>query len=386
MDYSEFDLIVVGAGFYGATVAERKAAEGKKVLVIDRREHVAGNAYSYRDEATGIEIHKYGSHIFHTEDDGVWDYITKFTEFNDYVHTVPTRHDGKLYPMPINLDTINLLYGTNMDADEAEKFVAAEAEKAGISDPKNFEEKGISLVGEKLYTTFIKNYSEKQWSTSATNLSADILSRIPVRYSHDDRYFMTAKHQGIPVNGYGKIVENMLSNENITVELGVDYIAIMDEIPTDIPVVYCGQVDELLDYELGVLPYRSLRFEAEWVDENSEDGADSKLGHAVINEADSDVAYTRTHFYKYYQIHEPEVIAQPKSYTVREYPADFKRGGEAYYPINNEANEELYEKYVELLHERYPNIMLGGRLGAYRYWDMDKAIRFALDFADSLEV
>ena len=386
MDYSEFDLIVVGAGFYGATVAERKAAEGKKVLVIDRREHVAGNAYSYRDEATGIEIHKYGSHIFHTEDDGVWDYITKFTEFNDYVHTVPTRHDGKLYPMPINLDTINLLYGTNMDADEAEKFVAAEAEKAGISDPKNFEEKGISLVGEKLYTTFIKNYSEKQWSTSATNLSADILSRIPVRYSHDDRYFMTAKHQGIPVNGYGKIVENMLSNENITVELGVDYIAIMDEIPTDIPVVYCGQVDELLGYELGVLPYRSLRFEAEWVDENNEDGADSKLGHAVINEADSDVAYTRTHFYKYYQIHEPEVIAQPKSYTVREYPADFKRGGEAYYPINNEENEELYEKYVKLLNERYPNIMLGGRLGAYRYWDMDKAIRFALDFADSLEV
>ena len=386
MDYSEFDLIVVGAGFYGATVAERKAAEGKKILVIDRREHVAGNAYSYRDEATGIEIHKYGSHIFHTEDDGVWDYITKFTEFNDYVHTVPTRHDGKLYPMPINLDTINLLYGTDMDADEAEKFVATEAEKAGITDPKNFEEKGISLVGEKLYTTFIKNYSEKQWSTSATNLSADILSRIPVRYSHDDRYFMTAKHQGIPVNGYGKIVEKMLDNENITVELGVDYIAIMDEIPADIPVVYCGQVDELLGYELGVLPYRSLRFEAEWVDENNEDGADSKLGHAVINEADSDVAYTRTHFYKYYQIHEPKVINQPKSYTVREYPADFKRGGEAYYPINNEANEELYSKYVDLLHERYPNIMLGGRLGAYRYWDMDKAIRFALDFADSLEV
>ncbi len=386
MDYSDYDLIVVGAGFYGATIAERKAAEGKKVLVIDRREHVAGNAYSYRDEATGIEIHKYGSHIFHTEDDGVWDYITKFTEFNDYVHTVPTRHDGKLYPMPINLDTINLLYGTDMDAAEAEKFVADEAKKSGITEPKNFEEKGISLVGEKLYTTFIKNYSEKQWSTSATNLSADILSRIPVRYSHDNRYFMTAKYQGIPVNGYGKIVEKMLEGENITVKLGVDYIAIMDEIPTDIPVVYCGQVDELLGYELGVLPYRSLRFEAEWVNEDSEDGADSKLGHAVINEADSDVAYTRTHFYKYYQIHEPEVIAQPKSYTVREYPADFKRGGEAYYPINNEANEELYEKYVELLHERYPNIMLGGRLGAYRYWDMDKAIRFALDFADSLEV
>lgn len=386
MDYSFFDLIVVGAGFYGATVAERLASRGKKVLVIDRRDHLAGNAYSYRDEKTGIEIHKYGSHIFHTEDDGVWDYITKFTDFNDYVHTVPTRHDGKLYPMPINLDTINLLYGTNMDAEEAEKFVAAEAEKAGIKDPKNFEEKGISLVGEKLYTTFIKNYSEKQWSTSATNLSAAILSRIPVRYSHDDRYFMTAKHQGIPVDGYGKIVERMLDNENITVKLSTSFVSIMDEIPENMPVVYCGQVDELLDYELGVLPYRSLRFEAEWVDETTPEGADSKLGHAVINEADADVAYTRTHFYKYYQIHEPEVINQPKSYTVREYPADFVRGGEAYYPINNAENEELYNSYVKLLNERYPNIMLGGRLGAYQYWDMDKAIRNALDFVESLEV
>jgi UDP-galactopyranose mutase len=206
-----------------------------------------------------------------------------------------------------------------------------------------------------------------------------------VRYSHDDRYFMTAKHQGIPVNGYGKIVENMLSNENIEVKLGVDFISIMDSIPEDKPILYCGQVDELLDYELGVLPYRSLRFEAEWVNEDEEDGADSKLGHAVINEADADVAYTRTHFYKYYQIHEPEVLASKKSYTVREYPADFVRGGEAYYPINNAENEELYERYVELLHERYPNITLGGRLGAYRYWDMDKAIRFALDYAETLE-
>ncbi|MDO4967846.1 MAG: UDP-galactopyranose mutase [Candidatus Saccharibacteria bacterium] len=385
-DYSKYDLIVVGAGFYGATVANKIAERGKKVLVLDRRNHVAGNAYSYRDEKTGIEIHRYGSHIFHTEDEEVWEYITKFTEFNNYIHTVPTRHNGKLYPMPINLDTINLLYGTDMGPEEAEKFVAEEAKKAGITNPKNFEEKGISLVGEKLYTTFIKNYSEKQWSTSAENLSADILSRIPVRYSTDDRYFMTAKHQGIPVNGYGKIVEKMLDNLNIEVRLSTDFIAIMDEIPAEIPVVYCGQVDELLDYELGVLPYRSLRFEAEWVDENTEDGADSRLGHAVINEADSDVAYTRTHFYKYYQIHEPEVIAQPKSYAVREYPADFVRGGEAYYPINNAENENLYSQYVELLADRYPNITLGGRLGAYQYWDMDKAIRNALDFVETLGV
>ena len=386
MDYSKFDLVVVGAGLYGATVAERMAEKGKKVLVIDRREHVAGNAYSYRDEKTGIEIHKYGSHIFHTDDEAVWDYITRFCTFNNYVHTVPTRHDGKLYPMPINLDTINLLYGTNMGPEEAEKFVAEEAAKAAITEPKNFEEKGISLVGEKLYTTFIKNYSEKQWSTNATNLSAAILSRIPVRYSHEERYFMTAKHQGIPTEGYGKIVLNMLEHENITTKLGLSFVEIMDDLPETMPVLYCGQVDELLDYELGVLPYRSLRFEAEWVDETLPEGADSKLGHAVINEADADVDYTRTHFYKYYQIHEPAVVEQSKSYTVREYPADFVRGGEAYYPINNEENEKLYSDYVELLGERYPNVMLGGRLGAYKYWDMDKAIRNALDFAETLEI
>lgn len=374
------DYLVVGAGIFGATVAERLANAGNKVLVIDRREHLAGNIYSYTDEETGIEIHKYGSHIFHTEMDDVWEYITKFMEFNDYTHTVNTRHDGKLYPMPINLDTINLLYGTEMSAEEAEEFVANEAkkdsEKHGIDDPKNFEEKGISLVGEKLYTAFLKNYTEKQWNTSATNLSAEILSRIPVRFSHDNRYFMTAKHQGIPKEGYTKMVENMLDSENIEVRLGVEFKDVKDELPGDTKVIYCGQVDELLDYELGVLPWRSLRFE----EERTEDG----LGEAVINEADKDVLYTRAHDYKYYQIHQPEVIDQKTSYIAREYPADFKKGGEAYYPVNNSESAELYEKYVELLKERYPNMILGGRLGAYQYWDMDKAIKNALELAEKL--
>ena len=240
----KYNYVVVGAGFFGATVAERLASKGKKVLVIDRRNHVAGNAYSYADEETGIEIHKYGSHIFHTELDGVWDYITKFGEFNDYIHTVNTRHDGKLYPMPINLDTINLLYGTNMEAEEAEKFVASEAEKAGITDPKNFEEKGLSLVGEKLYTAFLKNYTEKQWSAKATEISADILKRIPVRFDHNNRYFASAKHQGIPKNGYGKLVENILKNENIDLKLGVEFKNILNEIPEETKIIYCGQIDE----------------------------------------------------------------------------------------------------------------------------------------------
>ena len=377
----EIDYLVVGSGVFGATIAERLANVGKKVLVIDKRDHVAGNIYSYADEETGIEVHKYGSHIFHTEMEEVWEYITQFIDFNDYVHTVNTRHDGKLYPMPINLDTINLLYGTDMDADEAEKFVKTEAkkdvERLGITEPKNFEEKGISLVGEKLYDAFLKNYTEKQWNTSAKNLSADILKRIPVRFSHDNRYFMTAKYQGIPEGGYTKMVKNMLDNENIEVRLGVDFKDMKDDLSENIKIIYCGQVDELLDYELGVLPWRSLRFE----EEKTKDG----LGEAVINEADKDVPFTRAHDYKYYQVDQPEVIAQEMSIVAREYPADFEKGGEAYYPVDNEESRELYDRYVKLCREKYPNMILGGRLGAYKYWDMDVAIKNALELVKTLE-
>lgn len=377
---NKVDYLIVGAGIFGATVAERLSNAGKKVLIIDRRPHLAGNIYSFTDEETGIEVHKYGSHIFHTDIDEVWDYITQFTEFNNYVHTVNTRHKGKLYPMPINLDTINLLYGTKMSADEAEKFVANEAEegrkKYEIVEPRNFEEKGISLVGEKLYDAFLKNYTEKQWNTSATNLSAEILSRIPVRFSHDNRYFMTAKHQGIPKEGYTKMIEKMLEAANIEVRLNTDFKDIRDDLPEDIKIVYCGQVDELLDYELGVLPWRSLKFESE----KTENG----LGEAVINEADSDVPYTRTHDYKYYQIHQPEIVEQKISYISREYPTDFSKGGEAYYPVNNEESRKLYDEYAKLCNKKYPNMILGGRLGAYQYWDMDKAIKNAMDLVDEL--
>lgn len=371
-----YDYLIVGAGIFGAVVAENLAKKDKKVLVIDKRDHLAGNIYSYTDEETGIEIHKYGSHIFHTELDEVWDYITKFGEFNDYIHTVDTRHDGKLYPMPINLDTINLLYGTDMDAAEAEEFVKQEAEKTGIKDPKNFEEKGLSLVGEKLYTAFLKNYTEKQWHQPATQISADILSRIPVRFSHNNRYFITAKHQGIPKDGYTKIVENLLSSDNIDVKLNTNFKDIESEIPDTTKIIYCGQIDELLNYELGTLPYRSLKFE----EERTEDS----LGQAVINEADKDVPYTRSHDYKYYQIHQPEVVNNKTSIICHEYPADYERGGEAYYPVNNAESEKLYQDYVDLAKEKYSNLTLGGRLGAFRYWDMDLAIKNALDLSKNL--
>ncbi len=376
----KYDYLVVGAGIFGATVAERLATNNKKVLVIDRRSNLAGNIYSETDKETGIELHKYGSHIFHTESDEVWDYITQFSDFNNYVHTVDTRHAGKLYPMPINLDTINLLYEKNMSAEEAEEFIKKEAEKdckeLGITEPKNFEEKGISLVGKKLYEAFLKNYTEKQWHTSAKNLSADILKRIPVRFSRDNRYFMTAKHQGIPTKGYTKLVENMLSSKNIEVRLNTDFKDIKDNLPKEIKIIYCGQVDELFDYRLGVLPYRSLRFE----EERTED----TLGETVVNEADKDVPFTRSHDPKYYQIHQPEVLNSKISIISREYPADFEKGGEAYYPVNTEESEKLYKEYVKLVKETYPNMTLGGRLGAFRYWDMDVAVKNALDLATTL--
>jgi UDP-galactopyranose mutase len=375
-EIKDYDYIVAGAGIFGAIVAERLASHGNAVLVVEKRDHIAGNIYSYTDEETGIEIHKYGSHIFHTELDEVWDYITRFMEFNDYTHTVDTRYQGKLYPMPINLDTINLLYGTDMDADEAEKFVAEEAAKTGIKDPKNFEEKGLSLVGEKLYTAFLKGYTEKQWNTSATNLSAEILKRIPVRFSHDNRYFITAKHQGIPKDGYTKMVKNILDHDLIEVRTNTSFQDIEDQIKPEATVIYCGQVDQLMDYSLGVLPWRSLRFE--------EVRTEDTLGEAVINEADPSVPYTRSHDYKYYQIHQPEVVNQKACYICREYPADFEKGGEVYYPVNNDESEALYQKYVAAVKEKYPNMVLGGRLGAYRYWDMDIAIKNALDLAETL--
>ena len=376
MEVKDYRYIVAGAGIFGAIIAERLASKGNHVLVVEKRNHIAGNIYSYTDEETGIEVHKYGSHIFHTESDEVWDYITKFTKFNDYTHTVNTRYQGKLYPMPINLDTINKLYGADMDAEEAEKFVAAEAAKTGIVDPKNFEEKGLSLVGEKLYTAFLKGYTEKQWNTSATNLSAEILKRIPVRFSHDNRYFITAKHQGIPKEGYTKMVQNILDNELIEVRTNTSFQDIESEISEDAKIIYCGQIDQLVDYSLGVLPWRSLRFEEVRTEET--------LGEAVINEADPAVPYTRSHDYKYYQIHQPEVIAQKACYICREYPADFEKGGEVYYPVNNDESETLYQKYVAAVKEKYPNMVLGGRLGAYRYWDMDIAIKNALELAERL--
>lgn len=374
MDFSECDYLIVGAGIFGATTAERLATRGKKVLVIDRREHPAGNIYSYTDEETGIEVHKYGSHIFHTENETVWNYLSKFTEFNNYIHTVKTRHNGKLYPMPINLNTINLLFNTDFSAEKAEDFIRTKIVENNY--PQNFKEKALSLVGPELYEAFLKGYTEKQWHKKATELPAELLSRIPVRFSDNDRYFASAKFQGIPKNGYTKMILSMLKNTNITLKLGTDFNDFKHHINPKMKIIYTGQVDELMDYQLGTLPWRSLRFE--------EEKTENSLGQAVINEADAEIPYTRTHDYKYYQIHQPEIIAGKTSIVAREYPVDFARGREAYYPINNPDSEKLYQKYIALAKEKYPNLLLGGRLGAYRYWDMDIAVKNALALSEKL--
>ena len=375
MDAKKYDYIVVGAGIFGAVIAERLASKNKNVLVVDRRDHIAGNIYSKIDKATGIEVHKYGSHIFHTKDDDVWNYLSKFADFNNYVHTVNARHNNKLYPMPINLETINKFYNLNMTAAEAEQFIKSEVSKENIANPSNFEEKGISLVGRKLYEAFLRNYTRKQWGTDPCSLSSELLHRIPLRFSNNNRYFMDAKYQGIPKDGYTKMVENILHHPNITVKLNVDFNSIKNDFKNS-HIVYCGQVDELLGYQLGILPYRSLRFE--------EERTTNGLGAAVVNESDLDVQYTRTHDYKYYQIHEPKIIEQPISIICREYPANFQKGSEAYYPINNPESEKLYLAYVKLAKQQFPNLVLGGRLGAYRYWDMDVAVKNALDLAERI--
>ncbi len=375
MKLEGYRYIIVGAGIFGAAAAERLASAGNRVLVIERREHIAGNVYSETDPETGIEVHKYGSHIFHTESDEVWEYVCRFGRFNSYVHTVKTRHEGKLYPMPVNLDTVNLLYGTDLTAEEAETFIAEEAAKDACALPSNLEEKGISLVGKRLYEAFIKHYTEKQWNRPAASLPADILKRIPVRFLKDDRYFPNAKHQGIPEEGYTKLVGNMLDRPGITVKTGISFREIEAMIPSGTTVIYCGQPDELLGYCFGPLPWRSLRFE--------EIRTEHSNGCAVINEADADVPYTRTHDFKYYQVHQPEVIGQPVSILCREYPADYRAGAEAYYPVNTEESEALYQKYRAAAAEKYPNLILGGRLGAYRYWDMDKAVAAALELTGS---
>jgi UDP-galactopyranose mutase len=363
---------VIGAGLWGCTMAERIASVmNLPVTIIDKRQHTGGNCYSSINKETGIECHHYGSHIFHTSIPKVWKYITQFGHFNAYRHKVLTTHFGKVYAMPISLLTINTFYGKNLAPREAEAFLLHEIQRDRIANPANLEEHAISLIGRPLYEAFIKNYTHKQWGREPRDLPANIITRLPFRTSYNLDYFNDT-WQGVPADGYFALIKNMLSHPNIKLRLNCDFAELRSEIPSDATVIYTGMPDELFDYKYGELEWRSLNFEWETVEVRDFQGT------AVMNYADLDVDYTRIHEFKHYHPEREIPLNSKKTIICREFPAPYRKGNEAYYPINNERNNHLYAQYAAEA-EQVPGLVLGGRLGAYRYWDMDKAIENALD-------
>jgi UDP-galactopyranose mutase len=369
VSFRDYDLIIVGAGFFGATIAERTANElGKRVLIIDRRHHIGGNAYSENDRETGIEVHKYGAHLFHTPNKTVWDYLHRFTTFTDYRHRVFTSHKNQVYSMPINLGTICQFFGKQLDPAEARALIAGQASELGDRAPQNLEEKAISLIGRPLYEAFIRGYTAKQWQTDPRDLPESIITRLPVRYNFDNRYF-NDPYEGLPVDGYTAIFQRMLDNPLIDIRLNTDYFAVKGEIPEGKPVVYTGPIDRYFDYRAGELKWRTIDFEEEVV--NSGDFQ----GTAVMNYADEDVPFTRILEFRHFN---PERAYQTeKSVIVREYSRSATRADEPYYPIDTMQDKLTYLAYRNLA-EQEKDVVFGGRLGTYRYLDMHQAIGAAL--------
>ena len=374
------DLLIVGSGLFGLTIAERAAVEhGAKVTIIDRRPHIGGNAYSEADEETGIEVHKYGAHLFHTSNQRVWEYVNRFTEFTGYQHKVYTNHQGEVYPMPINLGTVNQFFRSAHTPDEARALIAEQAGEFAGKDPENLNDKGISLIGRPLYEAFIKNYTGKQWQTDPKDLPASIISRLPVRYTYNNRYFNDT-YEGLPKDGYTAWLERMADHPNIEVQLETDYFDTSQPLNKDatrgnIPVVYTGPVDRYFDYELGELGWRPIDLETEHLDVGDFQGT------SVMNYADAEVPYTRIieprHFH-------PERDHYPTDRTViqREYSRFAESGDEPYYPINSSSDRERLLAYRELA-DSEPRTLFGGRLGTYQYLDMHMAIGSALSMADN---
>ena len=355
-----YDYLIVGAGLYGSTFAYEATKRGKKVLVIDKRNHVGGNIYCENIE--GINVHKYGAHIFHTSDKEVWDYVNDIVEFNRYTNQPIANFNGEIYNLPFNMNTFNKLWGV-ITPEEAKLKIEEQKKQAGIEIPKNLEEQAISLVGTDIYEKLIKGYTEKQWGRSATELPAFIIRRLPVRFSYDNNYF---NDQGIPIGGYNKIIEKML--EKCDVRLGVDFFEHKDELEKKAEkILFTGMIDEFYDYKFGVLEYRSLKFETEILNE------ENYQGNAVVNYTDRDTPYTRIIEHKHF-----EYGTQNKTVITKEYPADWKIGDEPYYPINNDRNDEMFAKYKELA-VREDKYIFGGRLADYKYYDMHNVIRAALD-------
>nr|WP_211661593.1 UDP-galactopyranose mutase [Modestobacter muralis] len=371
------DLVIVGSGFFGLTVAERVASQlDKRVLVIDRRDHIGGNAYSEPEPETGIEIHRYGAHLFHTSNKRVWDYVNQFTEFTKYQHKVYSIYDGQTYSLPINLATICQYFGKSFSPDEARALVAEQAGEIDTASAANLEEKAISLIGRPLYEAFIRAYTKKQWQTDPTDLPAAVIARLPVRYTFDNRYFNDT-YEGLPVNGYTAWLTTMAEHPNIEVRLSTDYFDVRDELPTDVPTIFTGPIDKYFDYSAGELGWRTLDFETEVLPIGDFQGT------SVMNYADEDVPYTRVHEFRHF--HPERDYPTDKTVVVREYSRFAEPGDEPYYPINTAEDRAKLETYRELAAKEAAEkrVLFGGRLGTYKYLDMHMAIGSALTMFDN---
>ncbi|GGF56291.1 UDP-galactopyranose mutase [Marmoricola endophyticus] len=368
------DLVVVGAGFFGLTIAERCAADlGLQVLVLERRAHLGGNAWSEADPDTGIEVHKYGAHLFHTSNAKVWEYVNRFTDFTGYQHRVYSQHGGEVYPLPINLGTINQFFRSAYSPAQARELIAEQSAELDGKEPENFVEKGVSLIGRPLYEAFIAHYTAKQWQTDPEKLSADIISRLPVRYTYDNRYFNDT-YEGLPVDGYAAWLERMADHPNIEVRTGVDFRDHREEYVGTVPVVYTGPVDEYFDHDEGRLSWRTVDFEREVVDTPDFQGC------PVMNYPDADAPYTRIIEFRHF--HPERDYDSKQSVIFKEFSRFASDADEPYYPVNTPEDREMLLRYRDRARNE-PNVLFGGRLGTYKYLDMHMAIGSALSMFEN---
>ena len=361
-----YDYLIVGAGFFGAVFSHEMKLRGKKCLVIDRRAHIGGNCYT--EPIVGINVHKYGAHIFHTSDREIWNYINRFAEFNNYINSPVAIYNDELYNLPFNMNTFAKMWGIKTP-EEAKEIIKKQVEKLIISEPKNLEEQAVKLVGSDIYEKLVKGYTEKQWGRKCSELPAFIIKRLPLRFTFDNNYF-NDRYQGIPIGGYTQIFGKLL--DGIEVRLNENYKDLRGAKIAE-KTIYTGCIDEFFDYKFGALEYRSVRFENEILDK------ENYQGNAVVNYTSSDIPYTRIIEHKHF-----EFGSQPETVISREYSAEWKPGIEPYYPINDEKNSMLFEHYKTLAQSR-PDVIFGGRLGQYRYYDMDMVIRAALDIVNAEE-
>jgi UDP-galactopyranose mutase len=367
MNLNNIKFLIVGSGFYGAVLAERIANDlGETVAIIEKRDHIGGNCFSTKNLETNICYHRYGTHIFHTSNKVVWDYLNQFTEFNSYTHHVLTTYKNKVYQMPINLETINSFYGLNLKPFEVDEFLEKEIQRDYFQNPKNFEEVAVNKMGRALYEAFIKGYTQKQWQKKPSELPANILMRLPFRKNYNESYF-NSRWQGIPPDGYTEIFNKLLANPKIKVYKELDYFDIKDDLPKHLSIIFTGAIDSYFDYQFGRLEWRSLKFEYEVVPV-----ADYQ-GTSVMNYAEKEIPYTRIHEPKH--LHEEKKHIKNKTLIIREYPDH--NNNQPYYPINTETNQNKVRKY-QAESKKQPNIIFGGRLGSYQYLDMDETIAAAL--------